>query len=161
MAAGTNETDSSNAAQRTHAAVTFGWRASRGWSWSIQYAPEANARGRGHATLCDAADAARAHAAEHDASIGRMPAEALDPPTNEAEEALRAALEGLRFYADKRNYRRRARDRDGRPSDRSSVDDDGGAMARVLLSRLDPPRKRRLTGYLSRLRSTLSSTRGR
>ena len=155
MAAGPNETASSNAARPKHAAVTFGWRASRGWSWSIQYAPEAKARGRGHTTLWDAADAARAHAAEHDASIGRMPAEALDPPTNEAEEALRAALEGLRFYADKRNYsRRHERDPDGRPSDRSSVDDDGGAMARVLLSRLEPPRKRRLTGYLSRLRST-------
>jgi hypothetical protein len=154
MAAGPNETASSNAARPTHTAVTFGWRASRGWSWSIEYAPEAKARGRGHATLCDAADAARAHAAEHDASIGRMPAEALDPPSNEAEEALRAALEGLRFYADKRNYRRHDRDADGRPSDRSSADEDGGAMARVLISRLDPPRKRRLTGYLSRLRST-------
>jgi hypothetical protein len=154
MAAGPNETASSNAARPKHTAVTFGWRASRGWSWSIEYAPDAKARGRGHTTLWDAADAARAHAAEHDASIGRMPAEALDPPTNEAEEALRAALEGLRFYADERNYRRHERDPDDRPSDRSSVDDDGGAMARVLLARLDPPRKRRLSGYLSRLRST-------
>ena len=129
-------------AERSAAKVTFGWRASRGWSWRAEY-PTESGGARGYARLRDAADAALVDAGSRDATLGRLPPEAVETPSDDTEGDLRAALEGLRFYADKRSYRRHEYDSGGRPSNRSSVDADGGAMARLLLARLDPARIRR------------------
>ena len=123
-------------------AAAFRWRGpTGGWAWRIR-GDRVDAGGKGHPWLSEAVDEATRRAADQGAEIAALPAEAGASPA-ELEDDLRAALEGLRFYGNARNYQKRPGYRLGLAIHPSDVERDAGKMARLLLDRLDASRAQR------------------
>jgi len=118
--------------------AAYGWRPSRGWSWRL-----GDVRRRGHPTLRQAVADARHYASANGLVLGDPPREAGGVASEELEADLRAALEGLRFYANPSNHRHRGSLRRGGGAGWSSVETDGGELARGLVERLDAARAAR------------------